>query len=347
MNLRKHILFLIIPFLFNCCTIAEEKKKSKIDLKKLDSIYTLNPEYDVRDSRRYGIFPNSSMNNSIHDITGKSKMESLMNFASQIDDTIFFKAGLYNLNLLFDSKKNIIFYFNNSGFNLIHITDAKGEMSSNINLLGTLISYDRFGTYNSKDIKVDSLIIKSDSIKNISGLKSRGCYIYKGTKDLFIDYLEVQDLASGNEYYKNNHAALSLDGLGAEPENVTINKAVIKSSDRHGVFINGENNIIKSLEVYAYGLGEIENMSGMQGVQTGEELILSGVWINRCNNCFFDKIKVVTKSNKGIPLKLDEGKIGMPTIINELILDVKYRDSLVLDDILTNVLVKKISISND
>jgi hypothetical protein len=107
------------------------------------------------------------MNNSIHDITGKSKMESLTNFASQIDDTIFFKKGLYNLNLIFDSKKNITFHFDNSGFNLIHITDDKGEMSSNINLLGTLISYDQFGTYNSKDIKVDSLIIKSDSIKNI------------------------------------------------------------------------------------------------------------------------------------------------------------------------------------
>lgn len=346
MNIKKHLFFLIIPFLFNCSTIVNEEK-SKIDLKRLDSIYTLNPEYDFRDSRRYGVFPNSDMNNSIHDITGKSKMESLTNFASQIDDTIFFKKGLYNSNLIFDSKKNITFHFDNSGFNLIQITDAKGEMSSNINLLGTLISYDRFGTYNSKDIKVDSLIIKSDSIKNISGSKSRGCHIYKGAKDLFIDYLEVQGLASGNEYYKNNHAALSLDGLGAEPENVTINKAVIKSSDRHGVFINGENNIIKSLEVYAYGLGEIEKMSGMQGVQTGEELVLSGVWINRCNNCFFDNIKVVTKSNKGIPVKLDEGKIGMPTIISELILDVEYRDSLVLDDILTNVLVKKISISND
>ena len=41
-------------------------------------------------------------------------------------------------------------------------------------------------------------------------------------------------------------------------------------------------------------------------------------------------------------LKLDEGKVDRPTFINELILDLPYKDTLILDDRSTNILVKKI-----
>ena len=334
--------------MMSCDKSKNEIGDDSINYDRLDSIYTLYPEYEISDSRRYGVFPDSKMNNSIHKSTQKGKMESLIDFASQYRDTIYFHEGYYNSNLILDSKQNVHFKFDQSEFNLVHITDEEGEKSYNISLLGTLILYDRFGSYNSNNIEVDSLIIKSNADKNLSGKKSRGCHIYKGTRNMNIKYLKVEDLASGDSYYLHNHAALSLDGLRDSPQNIVIDEAIIESSDRHGVFINGENNIIKDLKIYKYAQGTTKGMSGMQGTQPGEELVSSGMWVNRCNNCFFDKVEIKTKSSdKGIPLKLDEGETDQPTIINELLLDTAYLDSLVLDDILTNVLVKKITVIDD
>lgn len=347
LKIKTKLSCIFIFILLNC---SEDKHitNNKIDYEQLDSIYTLNPEYEISDSRRYGVFPNSEMNNSIHKTTQKSKMESLIDFASQYKDTIYFHEGYYNSNLILDSRQNVHFKFDHSGFNLMNITNEEGEESSNILLSGTLILYDKFGTYNSNNIKVDSLIIKSNASKHLSGKKSRGCHIYKGTRNMNIEYLKVEDLASGDSYYHHNHAALSLDGLRDAPQNIVIDEAIIKSSDRHGVFINGENNTIKDLKIYRYAQGTVSGMSKMQGTQPGEESILSGMWINRCNNCFFNKVEIRTKySDKGIPLKLDEGRTDQPTIINELLLDEPYKDSLVLDDILTNVLVKKITVMDD
>jgi ketopantoate reductase len=96
------------------------------------------------------------------------------------------------------------------------------------------------------------------------------------------------------------------------------------------------------MTIEKYGQGSSELMSGMQDAAKGEEKILSGLWVNRCNNCTLNYVTVLTKGNNGYALKLDEGKSSEPTIINKIILDVDYKDELILDDLLTNVLVKKI-----
>ncbi|WP_421804510.1 hypothetical protein [Flagellimonas sp.] len=320
-----------------------EKNTSKIDTSGQrefdDSKYTLYPDYPKGDCRRYGIFPDST-NNRIHPKTGVSRMESLMELSEKSKATIYFPKGFYGVNLLFHSKRNVSFTFNQAQFNLLDITDEEGTESSHIKLMGTLILYDRFGTYNSNNIEVDSLIIKSDSTKNLSNNRSRGCHIYKGTKFLKIKYLEIQDLGSGGEQYKNNHAALALDGLWNNPENITIDEVLIKSSDRHGAYVTGNNNKIHKITIEKYAQGTMDFMTGMQDSQKGEEQILSGLWINRCNDCVFDEVYV--KGEEPYLLKLDEGKVDRPTFINELILDLPYKDTLILDDRSTNILVKKI-----
>lgn len=341
--LSKLICFLLVLLIFNSCE-GQVNKKNNSKLTYNDSLYTLFPQYKIEDCRRYGIFPDS-LNNKIHPKTGKSLMSSLIDFAEKNTITIQFIKGYYGLNLILDSRENIKLHFNNSEFNLVHITNEGGRPSSNINFGGTLILYDHFGTYHSNTIKVDSIIIKSDIKKNLSKSKSRGCHIYKGTDNIHIKYLKVEDLASGETKYKNNHAALTLDGLRDNPTNVTIDELYITSSDRHGAYITGRNNTFKKIVINKYAQGSTEFMTGMQDSGQGEEKLLSGLWINRCDNCMFNNIEIITKNSKnGVPLKLDEGNHALPTIIENLVLDVEYKDSLVIDDILTNILVKHLKI---
>ncbi|WP_225035910.1 hypothetical protein [Winogradskyella sp. SM1960] len=336
------IIFILLAIGASC---KDLRKPSKTDDNKTfnDSIYVLYPDYEVGDSRRYGVFPDSTFNNYKHPNTNMSRMHTLIDFAQDYDGTIFFSKGYYQTNLIMDSKQNIDFKFDKAEFNLLHITNEKGQPSHNITLRGTLVLYDRLGTYNSHNIKIDSVIIKTNEYKNLAKQKSRGCHIYKGTDTLSIKYLEVHDLASGSEIYKNNHAALAIDGLRNNPTHVSIDEVYIKSSDRHGAYITGSNHIFKKIKIEKYAQGTTEGMTGMQDSDPGEELEFSGLWINRCNDCQFDNVDINTKLSRNYyPLKLDEGNIGRPTFIDTLTLDVKYKDTLVLDNVLTNILVKKI-----
>ena len=343
MRLRINVILITCFALFYAC---KREKYNKTDISTYlpynDSLYTLFPKYKVGDCRRYGVFPDSS-NNRLHKNTQKSLINSIISFAEKFKDTVYFPSGNYGANLILDSKKDIIFKFDSSEFNLVNITNEGGEESSNIKLLGTIVLYDRLGTYNSNNIKIDSVIIKSDFNKNLRSLRSRGCRIYKGSKNISIEYLEIHDLGSGGKVYQNNHAALAIGALRDSPEEISIKEVYIKSSDRHGAFISGTNIKINNITIEKYAQGSVGEMSAMQGTQKGEEFILSGLWINRCNYCEFDIVNIHTKYSKnGFPLKLDEGNVSKPTFIENLELDLKYTDTLVVDDILTNVLVKRI-----
>lgn len=343
--MKSLIKIIVVFFLFFCSCTARERKNlnSPIEAHK-DTIYTLFSQYSKNDCRRYGIFPDS-LNNKLHPNTGKSLIASLLDYAEKNSVKIKFPKGYYAINLIFDSRKNIDLNFDNAEFDLLHITNESGTPSRNINLEGTLILYDRFGTYHSHNIVADSIIIKSDIEKSLKTSRSRGCQIYKGTDSLYIKYLRVEDLASGDIKYKNNHAALAIDGLRENPTNIIIDEVHIKSSDRHGAYITGSNNIFKKILIEKYAQGSTHFMTGMQDSRAGEEKVLSGLWINRCNNCVFEDVQILTKKSKnGFPLKLGEGNIGMPTIIENLAFDVAYKDSLVIDDVLTNILVKRLKV---
>ncbi|SDS43458.1 hypothetical protein [Winogradskyella sediminis] len=337
--------FSIILFLFLLSDCSQTKIEKSDSIKLIDEKnYVLDPNFKVGDARRYGIYPDStSVNNRKHPNTGKYKIQTLIDFAEESQTTINFPKGNYGVNLLIDSRENINFHFNKSGFSLIHITNAKGKESKNINLRGALIVYNRFGTYNSSNIILDTLILKSNPDKSLENLRNKGCHIYKGTKNLKIEYLEVNDLGSGSKDYRTNHAALAIDGQGDNPVGINIKDVLIRSSDRHGVYITGSDHVIDNIVVEKYAQGDTEDMVGMQDATMDDALVLSGLWVNRCNNCNFKNVKISTKySENGFPLKLDEGKVGMPTIIENLELDIKYQDSLIVDDVLTNVIVKKL-----
>ncbi|WP_299900430.1 hypothetical protein [uncultured Aquimarina sp.] len=288
------------------------------------------------------------MNNKKHPHTKKYRIQTVLDFAEESGVKIFFPKGYYGINLVINSRENLKFYFDKAEFSFVGITDELGKRSKNIKFEGTLILYNRFGTYNSSNIKLDTLILKSDTTRSIEKLRNKGCHIYKGTKDVSIKYLEIEDLGSGDLRYQNNHAALAIDGERNNPENIKIDKTVIKSSDRHGAYVTGTGHYFGEIIIEEYGIGDVDGMTFMQDANKGDEKILSGLWINRCGNSTFNKVLIKTKDSKqGFPLKLDEGKTDQPTFINELNLDVPYKDTLVVDHVLTNILVKDINILDD
>ena len=343
--MKKYLLVILIAFLTSCKTENKNtiQNKNTEKLKFSEKNLAINENYKIGDVRRYGIFPDSAYAYT-HPITKEPKINSILDLAEQNGVELFFPKGNYKYPLILDSRENITIKSDKAEFDIIQITpNAKNRKKpKNITIKGTIITFDRLGITEASNIKIDSVIIHSSIEKNPRKTRSRGCHIYHGCNNIKIKYLQIKDFGSGDKRYQNNHAALAIDGWGNNPKNIRIDEVIINSSDRHGVYITGENNVIKKMTIEKYGQGSSELMSGMQDAAKGEEKVLSGLWVNRCNNCTLNYVTVLTKGNNGYALKLDEGKSSEPTIINKIILDVDYKDELILDDLLTNVLVKKI-----
>ena len=122
--------------------------------------------------------------------------------------------------------------------------------------------------------------------------------IYEGVEELKINNLVISDLGSGDmPEYERVHAAFLATGA---PKDIMINKLHIKSSDRHGVYLTGEDHAIEEIIIDKFGLGNIKNMANMPDVIYQESAReLTGVWLSRCNNSLIGSIKVNTLDSKG------------------------------------------------
>ena len=250
-----------------------------------DKDYVLNSNYPVGDVRRYGVFPDSSYA-SIHPFTKEPKITTVLNLCEQQGIEMFFPKGYYGMALILDSRKNMTLRFDGAEFDIIHITDnseSKGK-PENITLKGSVTTYDRLGITEALNISIDTVYVKTDITKNFRKLRSRGCHIYYGCKNITIKCLEIDDFGSGGPDYQHNHAALAIDGWGNNPENVQIKKVYIKSTDRHGVYITGIDHIIDEIVIDKFGMGTSDDMSPMQDADKGEEKDFKAVWINRSYN---------------------------------------------------------------
>ena len=323
--MKNYIVVLIAIALFSCKSDKKENSSTEIDVKESvfdDSAYVLDETFKIGDARRYGVTAETA--GLAHPKSGKNRMTTALDLAEQSGLEISFPSGYYKMDLTLDSRKNINLRFDKSEFNLIHITQRKKEdaIPENINLKGTLIAYDRLGLTEAKNITIDSVILKSDINKSLRNMRNRGCHIYHGCKDISINYLEVQDLGSGSEKYKYTHAAIAIDGWQNNPTNITINKAHIKSSDRHGVYITGTDNYIKELIIDKFGVGSSEFMDGMQDADNAqnEHKELTGLWINKCYDCAFDKVTINEKESNGkYTAFFDAGDKTKPTLIGDMI----------------------------
>lgn len=305
-----------------------------------DSNYVLNNTFPKGDSRRYGV--NAETAKLRHAYTGKNRLETVLDIAKNFDGEMYFPPGYYGMDLILDHRQNLRLRFDNSEFNLIHITQIHDSLPKpkNITISGNIISYDRLGITEAINIKIDSVHIKSDSAKNLRNMKSRGCHIYHGCKNIDIDYLQIDDFGTGDKSYKYNHAALAIDGWNNNPQYIKIKKLYIKSTDRHGIYLTGSDHFIGEVIIDKYGVGSSEYMDPMQDAKPGEEKEFKALWINKSYNSIIDNITINEENSKGkYSAHFDYGDKLKPVIINMLNIINNSRDAKILEEVNHGVLI--------
>ena len=320
------LILTILLFSFSC----KEKKGAKKTIitnnpkEFSDKAYVLNASYKVGDVRRYGIFPDSSFALK-HPFTNKDKYETVFDIAENNDVKLFFPKGIYKTNLKIVGRDKLSIKFDNAEFTgIIQIIEKDTVSTSNINFSGNLTSYDGFFVRKSHHIQIENLLLKSDVKKSLSGKRNKGCKIYAMTDKLTIKYLKIDDLGSGENYFKYNNSALAIEGWNSNPTNISIEEVYIKSSDRHGVYMTGTDNEIKKLTIEKFGVGLSNLLAPMEDAAKGEEKEFTGLWMNKCDYCFVDNVTINEAGSKGVntvfldsgsPLKASE--IGKLTILND------------------------------
>jgi len=263
-----------------------------------DSSYVLNGDYPVGDIRRYGVFPDS-IHPSGHPFTKKTRIETILDLSEQHNIEMLFPKGYYNKALVIKGRENINLNFQNAEFGgMIQIFEQDSVFANNINLKGSLVTYGGFFSRNVENINIGNLQIKSDVSKNIEKLRSKGCLINAGSKNIKINNLIIDDLGSDSEKYKYVAAALSIQGWNNNPENVQIKKIHIKSTDRHGIYITGTDHLIGEVIIDKFGVGGSKDMSQMQDAAKGEEKDFKALWVNKCYNSSIESLIINEKGSK-------------------------------------------------
>jgi len=322
-SIRLLLVLIVAPCFSSCEKSANNKSENdKVEINEVfnDSNYVVNSNYSLGDVRRYGIFPDSAFSNT-HPFTKEPKFKTVLDLSEEYGIELFFPRGYYKRALILDSRKNVTINFDMAEFDVIHVTHNSSSKASpeNINLKGRVVSYDRLGITEAKNINIDTVYLKTDTTKNLRNMRGRGCHIYHGCNNIKIKYLEIDDFGSGDKSYQHNHAAIAIDGYGNNPINVQINKAIIKSTDRHGLYITGKDHLIGEIIIQKYGIGSSKEMSGMQDADKGEEKEFKALWINKCYNSFIENIVINEKDSKGkYTAHFDSGNNTRPVTIGYL-----------------------------
>jgi hypothetical protein len=268
--------------------------------------------------RRYGIFPNQGI--GTHPLTGNKKMDELLNLAEQ-GVKLTFPKGLYKTTLDLSKRKNITLSFDKAEFTgAIIIKGQSDNITKNITLKGTLISYSSFFVSFTDNVKVDRLIIKNDKSVNISGNNSSGCNIYTGVESLYINYLRIEGTGSDGDQYNYTPAALMIHGKSPAPNDILIKQAIIKSSDRHGAYLSGKIIEIEKITIESYAQGKIENMIQIAHTINGDEKKITGIWLNDFENSIIEDLTIDTSNSPKATdaIYLDSGDSAFPSEISKV-----------------------------
>jgi len=310
---KVYILFIITLSLFYSC-----KKEKKIDqsfkIEIVDSLYTINNSYAVDDVRRYGVFPSKSIGQ--HPILLKDKMQVLLNVAES-GIKLNFPPGVYKRSLSIEGRNYIEIIFNDVTFTgAVNIKNSK-----KITLKGSLLSLVQLYIKESEDINLDHIVIKSDTLLSGNKKRSMGCSVHTGSNNIKINKLVVEDLISGsNEKYVK--AGLAIHGHNNEPSNVSIDSVIILSSDRHGVYLTGDNILINYLDINTFGIGSAIGMEPMEGGVQGEQGKFAGLWVKNAHNSGIKKAIINIENSKGAySVNFDIGESFRPFKIDTLLIE--------------------------
>lgn len=280
----------------------------------VDSLYTIDSSFKVGDVRRYGVEPGKGIGQ--HPTLLKDKLDVLLDI-SETGVEIFFPKGIYDRTFNIENRKNIKINSDSATF-----TGAINIKNSElIKIDGVIQSLSRFYTQNAKSISVDEIITETNVEDKMNNLRSTGVSIHGGSEDITIKKVLIKDSGSGPQQYKYIKAGFIVHGHNNEPREIKIDTVIVESSDRHGVYLTGEEIDIKYLNVKKFGVGSGENMAKMEGGIEGEQLKFSGLWIKNCHNSFIDKAIIDLSDSKGTySVNFDIGEEFRPTVIETLIL---------------------------
>jgi hypothetical protein len=318
-----------------------ETRESEICLPKPsdnldDKAYIKNMNFPYGDVRRYGIFPET--------LVPQKELQKLLRLAQQ-GVPLLFPSGYYPINLRMEGATDISIQFENVelGGELV-IIELENRSSSRIALKGRLKVLDRVFMRHSGDILLDTLLIHSDEKRNIHGNKNRGLSIYAGSRNIGIDYLEVFDTGGeSTKYYQYVAAAVQLHGWNNNPRNVRIRELRIRNTGRSGLYLTGYGHRIEMVEVLGFGSGSNKQVAGLDDAPPGSTGSFSGVWLNKCENCDIDTVRISNHSSKDqVHLRLGPGEAFKPAIIHNLLLSARTSKIKIEDSELTNVIIKNV-----
>jgi hypothetical protein len=299
-----------------------------------DAEFVLEQGFKPGDVRRYGLFPDS-INTTVR--VGKA-LE-----LAQMGMPLYFPEGYYAININLKGAQDVTLTFEKAviggGLNLLESDD---EGSSRIAIKGHLSVLDRVFIRHSSHITFDSLTIVSDTLRNLYKKKNRGLSIYAGTQNLSIQKLKVVETGGEDlDHYRHTAAAVQIYGWNNNPENVLIKEVVVRNAGRTAAYITGNNNQIGSMHLEGFGKGSGNNMAGLDDAPAESEKAFTGLWINKCNDCYFGSVAISGETSASF-LRLGPGEAYEPTIIDEVI----WENSPALpleDDLLTNVIIKSVA----
>lgn len=308
-----------------------EETSGKIEEKytaRLDKLYytaltgeigVLNTQYKPGDVRRYGIFPDGKTNWNLTTDYITVIQENSANLGLEI----FFPSGIYNTEFnLYMSNVSCRFEAGCEFTGLLHFGgvirpgDTEVTKISNIHLYGDLVTYDRFGTFYIDGLTIDGNVhVKSvpEKALNYPGLRTRGCHIFRGTKNLRVNDIIVDDC---DEMGFTNDAAISIDANDMTEliENINVRRMIVNGSDVHGVYLMGNGYHVDEIIVKEYGKGTYRkgqaDDTSCIGAAPKQSRELKGVWLNRMGNSYIGKISVTnaddTRDNVRYDVMLDE-----------------------------------------
>ncbi len=304
--------------LFVGCQQEDPVQKFK---KRIDQEYTLFEEFEYSDVRRYGLFVNESL--GTNPINGKSIVNSVLDVA-EFGIPLKFPSGYYLTSLRIKGRSNIELNFDDVTFcGTIEI-----QNSQDISFNGTLNTLEQFYSRDSEKIKINQINIKKDTIKSLNRRRPAGCSIHSGTREMTIGKLIVEDVGSGTPEFKYVKGGLVIHGHNNEPEEIKIDSAIIKNSDRHGAYITGDEISISYLLIEKFGVGSSQGMAKMEGGIEGEQLEFAGLWIKNCFDSSIKRTDIKLDNSKGTySLNMDYGELFRPVVIDSVLL-IGNRDSL-------------------
>lgn len=332
------ICFKIVLFIFliiNCSCNDKIPEQNIVKAIINDSEYVRNFSFKVGDVRRYGVYPDSIMN--------QYNLKNVILLSSKGIEMTFPK-GVYKTDINLKGVKNLKFIFKNSILcGALNITEKDSILSENLILNGKLKILDKLFIRNSSNVKFDSIILTNNININLRNKKNRGVSIYVNSKNIEFNYIQINDSGGEpNDYFKYTAASLQVHGWQKNPSNLRIKELEINNASRSGLYLTGSNHKITKVTINNFGIGSNKNMFGLEDAKPGEEKKFTGAWINQCNNSNIDTLVVnYTHNNKSLnSLKFGEGKYIKPTFINNIRLENDAKHLNVIDSKLTNILVK-------